>query len=142
MVGIYAKIKNGLNWIKNKATENVLPWVSKIGDLANSKAVQGIMGFATPALNSFIPGLGTGIGKGLNFLGKLGGLSNNVNQHLKSGDLIDYVINDDEAPMKTPKISPGIRLSRRPNALHERIKLKALPAPDDVYTGPKVEEID
>ena len=65
MVGTYAKIKNGLNWLKDKTFNSVLPALGKLGDLINSDVVQGISGFATPMLNSLIPGLGTGINTGL-----------------------------------------------------------------------------
>jgi hypothetical protein len=36
MVGIYAKIKNGLNWLQDKDYTKVMPVLGKLGDLADS----------------------------------------------------------------------------------------------------------
>jgi hypothetical protein len=150
MVGIYAKIKNGLSWLKNKVKDNVLPTLGKIGDFANSKAVHGILGLATPALNSFMPWLGTGLSTAANFVGKLGSMSNDINDHLNNGDLMDYASEKAQQifgmanPNAKPKltVSRGIGLARRPDKLSSRIQLKSLPAPDDLPRGPIIEELD
>jgi hypothetical protein len=78
MVGIYAKIKNGLNWIQNKALKNILPIVGKVGDVANSDLLNSILGYATPVLNSLAPNLGTGLQTVVNYAGKLGNIANNA----------------------------------------------------------------
>jgi hypothetical protein len=63
MVGIYAKIKNGLNWIKNHIFKPVVNTVNKI---THNPFVNALVKTAAPALNSFIPGLGIGISTGFN----------------------------------------------------------------------------
>jgi hypothetical protein len=130
MVGIWNKIKNGLNTLQNKVQKNVIPFVGKLGDFTNSKPVQGIASFVNPALSSVNPALGAAVSTGMGFLGNLGNAANN---YLKP-----------------------VTFSKRPNQLHERIQLKALPSPEDgdedddtatnpedgEYKGPVVEEID
>jgi hypothetical protein len=134
MVGIWNKIKNGLTTLSNKVQKNLIPFVGKLGDFINSKSVQGIASFVSPALTAFNPALGAAVSTGMNFLGKLG---NTVNEYTKQNSVF----------------------SKRPDQLHERIQLKALPPPaseeddegddgdDDTttnegYTGPVVEELD
>jgi hypothetical protein len=46
---------------------------------------------------------------------------------------------------KKNRVPKGIGLSKRPDELHPRIELKALPEPepeDDGYAGPVIEEVD
>jgi hypothetical protein len=61
MVGIYAKIKNGLNWIKNHIFKSVVNMANKI---VHNPFMNTLVKTAAPALNSLIPGLGTGINTG------------------------------------------------------------------------------
>ncbi|GHU18258.1 hypothetical protein FACS189472_06320 [Alphaproteobacteria bacterium] len=149
MVGIYAKIKNGLNWLKGKAAKYVAPVVSKLGDFADSDFVQGLAGLATPALDMAIPGLGTGISKGLNWIGKAGaiakGLSADYNERgddFGVGDIIKNVATGKYDKYRKNKIPDGIKFAKRPTDLHPRIELKALPSGDETYTGSYVEELD
>ena len=91
MVGIYAKIKNGLSWLKGKALKNVAPVIGSIGDFANSSLVQGIAGLAAPALDSFAPGLGTGIKTGLGWVGNAGSIANGLaRDYAEQGDNLGY----------------------------------------------------
>ncbi|GHU22439.1 hypothetical protein FACS189472_15320 [Alphaproteobacteria bacterium] len=151
MVGIYNKIKNGLNWIKGKAAKYVAPIVSKLGDFADSDFVQGLAGIATPALDFAIPGLGTGISKGLDWVGKAGAISKGLmNDYNEQGD--DFGVGDIIKNVATGKyakyrrnVPDGIKFAKRPDDLHHRIQLKSLPAPEDESgnrTGSYVEELD
>jgi hypothetical protein len=152
MVGIYNKIKNGLNWLKGKAAKYVAPVVSTLGDFANSEFVQGAAGLLTPALNMAIPGLGTGISKGLQWAGQAGDIAKGLAEgYAEYGDdfsLEDMYKNVTSGKYKSGKkskkrIPGGIDLSKRPDDLHPRIELKALmPAEDEFRTGSFVEELD
>ncbi|GHU19229.1 hypothetical protein FACS189472_08710 [Alphaproteobacteria bacterium] len=161
MVGIYAKIKNGLNWLKGKAAKYIAPVVGGLGDFANSDLVQGVAGLVTPALNMAIPGLGTGINTGLSWTGKAGDIANGLADDYKQyGD--DFGFTDmfknvssgkytkKKIGMKNPKSvsyeSPqgGVDLAKRPDDLHPRIKLKALPPAEETedLVQSYVEEVD
>jgi hypothetical protein len=139
MVGIYAKIKNGLNWIKDKAKNVVMPFMGKIGDFANNKTVQGLASWAAPALNGIVPGLGNGVSAAIPFLGKLGNTAKaylNDDDDFNSGEL-------QPVPLMNVKRKVGaIGLAQRPDTLHSRIELKALPAPEDEPPRSFVEELD
>jgi hypothetical protein len=151
MVGIYNKIKNGLNWLKGKALKYVAPAIGKLGDLASNELLNGVVGVATPFLNTIAPGLGTGIGKGLDWLGNAGTIANGVAaDYAEQGDKLGF--GDIYTNIKSGKynkkrsVPKGIDLAERPEKLHERIELKMLPAPDD-YDGETasasfVEEVD
>ncbi|GHU18479.1 hypothetical protein FACS189472_06860 [Alphaproteobacteria bacterium] len=93
MVGIYAKIKNGLNWLKGMAAKYVAPVVCKLGDFADSDFVQGLAGVVTPALDMAIPGLGMGINKGLDWAGKAGAIAKGLSaDYAEQGD--DFGVGD------------------------------------------------
>jgi hypothetical protein len=145
MVGIYAKIKNGLNWLQDTAYKKALPFIGKLGDFAKSDLVKGVVGLAAPALNGIVPGLGAGVNAGLNYLGKFGDMANNAAADYAANPfgIVDGIQNFTSGKYNRP--SKGIGLARRPDKLHNRIKLKALPPPDDEpkpYNGPNIEEID
>ncbi|GHU23250.1 hypothetical protein FACS189472_16240 [Alphaproteobacteria bacterium] len=150
MVGIYAKIKNGLNWLKGKAAKYVAPVVSKLGDFADSDFVQGLAGVVTPAIDMAIPGLGTGIRKGLDWVGNAGAIAKGLSaDYQEQGD--EFGVGDIIKNVATGKYSKyrrggdGIKFAKRPNELHPRIELKALPSADDneySKSGSYVEELD
>ncbi|GHU24013.1 hypothetical protein FACS189472_17020 [Alphaproteobacteria bacterium] len=149
MVGIFNKIKNGLNWMKGKALKYVAPVIGKLGDFAQSDFVQGIRKLGAPMLDSVIPGLGTGINTGLDWLGKAGDVANGLSQdYQEQGDNLGYSdIFKNIATgkyVKKRKVPDGISLAKNPDQLHERIQLKMLPAPDDAQgvSASYVEEID
>jgi hypothetical protein len=133
--------------------------IGKLGDLASSDLLNGVVGVATPFLNTVMPGLGTGIGKGLDWLGSAGAVANGLAaDYEKQGD--NFGFGDMYQNIKSAKytkttatsrnvkkgVPKGIDLAERPEKLHERIELKMLPAPDD-YDGEStsasfIEEID
>jgi hypothetical protein len=146
MVGIYNKIKNGLNWLKGKAAKYVAPVVSGFGDFASSDFVQGAAGLLTPALDMAIPGLGTGISKGLEWAGKAGDVAKGLAADYKTlGDNFGFVdmFNNVRSGKYTKK--GGINLAKKPTDLHPRIELKSITSGDDdgdIETASLVEEID
>jgi hypothetical protein len=149
MVGIYSKIKNGLNWLKGKAAKYVAPVVGQLGDLANSEFVQGAAGFLNPFLNSVAPGLGTGISTGLSYLGKAGDIANGLAADYKEkGDdfgFTDMYKNITSGKYTKNRVPKGIGLSKRPDELHPRIELKALPEPEEEVEenfGPNLDEVE
>jgi hypothetical protein len=85
MVGIYSKIKNVLDWTHNKAFKTVAPFIGKLGEAANSSAVRGIAALASPVLNGFMPGLGAGLNKGLDFLSYAGGIAKQAEDDYDAG---------------------------------------------------------
>jgi hypothetical protein len=154
MVGIYNKLKNGLNWLKGKAMKYVAPVVGQLGDFANSDFVQGVAGLASPFLDTIAPGLGTGINKGLGWLGSAGDIANGLAADYKAqgdnlgfGDMFSNVTSG-KYSKKNAFASPkgGINLSKRPDDLHPRIQLKELTAGEDSGGKPTfasyVEELD
>jgi phage-related protein len=112
MVGIWSKIKNGLNWIKDKAVNTAIPVIGKINDIINSKAVSGAVNFAAPLLNSIYPALGTGIQAALPMVQNFSQSLNNQAQ--KFGNMIQ----------PTRNVKQGIGLARRPDEIHPRLELK------------------
>jgi hypothetical protein len=157
MVGIYNKIKNGLNWLKGKALKYVAPAIGKLGDFAQSDFVQGVSGFAQPILDTFVPGLGSGINKGLNWLGGAGDVASGLAEdyakqgdNLGFGDMYKNITSGKYTKSKKKKVPDGINLSQRPDQLNDRIELKsdmlALMPPDDSGEGEivygNVEEVD
>jgi hypothetical protein len=72
MVGIYSKIKNYWDKAKDFVKNKALPVVAKIGDVLNSDIVNGISSIAFPALDTVVPGLGTGLRTAKNFIGSVG----------------------------------------------------------------------
>jgi hypothetical protein len=155
MVGIWNKIKNGLNNVKNTVAKNLLPWMGKVGDFVNSQPFQSISSFVTPALNGFIPGLGSGISTGLNYLGKFGNIAKNMSADTMGKEFnLQNAMNtaykfangaySNDASTDIPKkrvLKQGIRLARRPDQLSDRIQLKAFPDGNG-WSGPIVEELD
>jgi hypothetical protein len=143
MVGIYAKIKNGLNWLQDKAYTKVMPVLGKIGDLADSSLVRGAVGMISPALNGIVPGLGAIANQGLDWASKIGGMARNAaDDYAQNPFGVVEGIHNFTGGKYSQKPSKGIGLARRPDKLHDRIKLKALPSPDDTYNGPIIEEVD
>jgi hypothetical protein len=152
MVGIYAKIKNGLNHLKGAALKNVAPIVGTIGDIAQSDFMQGLAGMAGPVLDTFIPGLGMGINKGLSWIGKAGDIANGLTQdYALQGDQLGYSdifknVTSGKYTKSAQKSMPkgGINLAQRPDQLHPRVELKALPPPGEYepVTQSYVEEVD
>jgi hypothetical protein len=149
MVGIYNKIKNGLNWIKGKAAKYIAPIVSGFGDFASSDFVKGAARLLTPALDMAIPGLGTGINKGLEWAGKAGDVAKGLSEDYKTqGDNFGFVdmFNNVRSGKYTKKSPGGINLAKKPTDLHPRIELKSIISGDDEYGEIKsasfVEEID
>jgi hypothetical protein len=123
MVGIWNKIKNGLNTIQNKVQQNLIPFVGKLGDFVNSKPVQTAASFITPALTAVNPALGTAVSTGMNFLG---GLGNAANEFTKNNSVLEMAQNYKKGKLTSPQ-----DFAKRPNQLHERIQLKALPPADE-----------
>jgi hypothetical protein len=154
MVGIYNKLKNGLNWIKGKAMKYVAPAVGQLGEWASSDLVKGVAGMASPFLDTIAPGLGTGINKGLGWLGTAGNIANGLSaDYQEQGDKLGF--SDMFANIKSGKYTKGktvaspkggITLSKRPDDLHPRTQLKELTAGDDGEGRPTfasyVEELD
>jgi hypothetical protein len=151
MVGIYAKIKNGLNYLKGTAFKNVAPIVGTLGDIAQSDFMKGIADFASPFLDAFAPGLGTGVNKGLSWIGKAGDIASGLAQdyaeqgdELGFGDMFKNITSGKYNKSQRSSPKGGIDLAQRPDQLHPRVELKALPPPGEYnpVTKSYVEEID
>ncbi|GHU18322.1 hypothetical protein FACS189472_06490 [Alphaproteobacteria bacterium] len=150
MVGTYAKIKNGLNWLKGKAVKYVAAIVTKPGDVADSDFMQGLAKVITPALDTAMPGRGMAVDKGLDWVGKAGAISKGLSEdYSKLGkdfsftDAIANVATGKYDKYRTKQVLKGIQYAHRPDELHSRIQLKALPEPDAfTRTGSYVEELD
>jgi hypothetical protein len=149
MVGIYSKIKNGLSWLENKAFKKLAPLVGNIGDIANSGIVQGIAGLASPALDAFMPGLGMGLNKGLNFLGGLGGIAKQAEQDyddgMSLGQMGSKLMRGGYSTAKKRDNLKGLNLARNISDLNPLIELKSgtkalMPPMND--NGSFVEELD
>jgi phage-related protein len=143
MVGIYAKIKNGF----------IKPVVNTVNKIVHNPFVNNLVKTAAPALNSFIPGLGTGISTGFEIVknitpvaqqlisdGEKGGIQN-VFQNFTQGNY-----NKDIPKQLQRVIQSGMGLAKRPDTLHNRLQLRASPAPEMMNTAPfknpRVEELD
>jgi hypothetical protein len=134
MVGIYSKLKTYFGKLGDGATKMAydygLPLVSKIGKFANSPFVQGLASRAAPALDSFVPGLGTAVSKGLPFVSRFGDMAQSA---------IDYhrppAFANAKSSARSRKgrigLARGAGLAKRPDDLHERVQLKALMPADD-----------
>ena len=148
MVGIYSKIKNGLNWLKGKAAKYVAPIVGTIGDFANSDLVQGAASFASPFLDTVVPGLGTGIKTGLSWMGKAGDVANGLAaDYEKYGN--DFGISDMIGNVARGKyngkqqgVGAGINFAKRPDDLNSLIELKSLPSPGQRSYVEEIETVD
>jgi hypothetical protein len=152
MVGIYAKLKNYFSDLPEKvnkaAYKYVLPTVSGLGKVAKYAKI------AAPFVNTIVPGLGTGMEWGAQALSAAGEIADKSLQEdwgdgFGIGDFAENLVTGKYAknPFKGVKgkakgKSGGVGLSQRPGDLHPRLQLKALPPPDDVYTGSFVEELD
>jgi hypothetical protein len=139
MVGIYAKIKNGFNWIKNHIFKPVVNTVKKV---VHSPFVKKLVGFATPLLNTVAPGLGTGISTGFNIADQVlsdadrGGVQGVIEKGMDGG----YNQQLSGVPGLN-KVMQSMTLARRPSELNPLIQLK-----NDSAIVPRnrsyVEEID
>ena len=114
MVGIYSKFQKGLNYLT---------------ELANK---------STGFINGFVPVLGTALNYALPAIGKIGDIAHNsyLDYKEKPYGIGEWVQNFASGRYNEPKkprlkISKGIGLAKRPDQLHNRISLKALPPPDD-----------
>jgi hypothetical protein len=114
MVGIYSKINKFFSKVGDTVNDNVLPVLGKIGDFVYSDLFQKVASYGTPAIDSFIPGLGTGINTVIPYISQAGKFAQKYS-NLKP-------------PVNT--VPKGVYLSKRPDNLHNRIELKALPPPD------------
>jgi hypothetical protein len=128
MAGIYSKIDKFFSKVADTVKDNVLPALGKIGDFVDSDLFQKVSSYATPAIDSFIPGLGTGINSVIPYIAQAGKFARKYSNNKPS----------------TNSVPKGIYLSKRPDNLHSRIQLKSLPPPEDDSTRPKsfVEETD
>jgi hypothetical protein len=148
MVGIYAKIKNGLNYSKGAALKHVAQIVGNIGDFVQGDFMQGLTNLAAPVLDTFVPGLGTGVSKGLSWIGKAGNIANGLAQdYATQGDALgfgDMFKNITSGKYTATGKTGGIALAKRADQVHPRLDLKALPPPGEYNpaTGAYVEEID
>jgi hypothetical protein len=94
-------------------------------------------------LNSFVPGLGTGLNSALPFVANLGKKARKIHNDWSNDS--DYLKNQiSNFTGCQPQVQKGIHLARRPENLHSRIQLKSLPVPDEYLPHQKsyVEEID
>jgi hypothetical protein len=142
MPGIFNKINKYWDLLKNKVVNTILPTIANIGDLAGSDVVQGIASFATPVLNTIVPGLGSGLGLALPFISNLGKKARTIAKDWSANPdyLSDQIKEFAREKSQVKQVPKGIGLSRRPEQLHSRIQLKALPDPDNSKSY--VEELD
>jgi hypothetical protein len=140
MVGIWAKIKNGFNWVKDHIFKPVVCGLKKVVD---NKFVKGIVKYAAPALNMVIPCLGTGIQTGFNFLSKAAPIASNLlSDHDKGGfkgvakNVMGGKYNHVMPKQLQRAIQSGMELAKRPDTLHNRLQLRALPAPEKEIPSP------
>ncbi|GHU18100.1 hypothetical protein FACS189472_05930 [Alphaproteobacteria bacterium] len=135
MVGIFKKIKDGLNWIKNKVVKNVLPYVGKLGDIVDSDALQSVIKAIGPAADAFIPGLGTGINAARNFISNAGNVARTLTKTGGFANVPNLSNKFANVPNLSNKFANVPNLAKRPDQLHDRIQLKALPPPEDDGLG-------
>jgi hypothetical protein len=127
--------------------------VNTVNKITHNPFVNALVKTAAPALNSFIPGLGTGISTGFKVVknatpvvqqlisdGEKGGFQNVV-QNFTQGKYNKAI------PKQLQRlIQSGMGLAKRPEALHNRLQLRELPPPDDEinvpFKNPRVEELD
>jgi hypothetical protein len=132
MVGIINKLSKYWDKFKNVAKNKVLPALGKLSDVMDSDVVNGITSLAFPALNSVVPGLGTGLGVAKNFISGVGKRAKGLSQEWDSNpnNFLNNKLNQFVG-------GNGIKYARRPNQLHPRIELKsslpALPAPERTW---------
>jgi hypothetical protein len=126
IVGWYNKINKFFSKVADAVKDNVLPVLGTIGDFIDSDFTKTVAGYAAPAPNSLVPGLGTGLNSVLPYISQVGKFTRNFS--------------NPKPPMNS--VPKGIYLSKRPDNLHNRIELKLLPPPDD-YSRPRsfVEEL-
>jgi hypothetical protein len=150
MVGIYSKLKTFVGKLGDGASSMVydygLPFVKKVGDFAGSSFVQGLANRAAPVLDTFIPGLGSGLSKGLPFISKLGGMAQSAIDDYRPPA---FASAKGGAKSRKRKIglARGAGLAKRPDDLHDRVQLKALMPPEDdddltVAVPSSVDEVD
>jgi hypothetical protein len=80
VVGIFSKINKYFSKFTDAVKDNVLPVLGKIGDAVDSDFVKGVASFAAPALNSFIPGLGSGLNMASPLISKMGKTAKNISK--------------------------------------------------------------
>jgi hypothetical protein len=125
-----------------------MPILGKLGDLANSKFVRGAAGFASPLLNGFIPGLGSAIYKGLDYVSDYGSMAKNAADDYAQNNfgiaegLKNWASGKYKNENYQKKKIDGIKYAKRPEDLHPGIELKALPSGDENRNGSYVEELD
>jgi hypothetical protein len=162
MVGLISKVKKFFSNLPEKidkaAYKYALPFLGTVGDVANSSLVQAGVNFAAPWIDTVAPGWGTGLRIGTSVAGKVGDIANQSLQEDWGGNfgITDFAKNvvsgkygtnpfKDVVAFTGPSPNPvpkGINLAKRPDTLHSRIQLKALPSGDEEYTGSFVEELD
>ena len=128
MVGIYSKIKNGLNNFKNKV---IAPVFGTIADLTENPYVNSLINWAAPAVDSLIPGLGTGISTALPYANKI------------SRKISEWAT-PEKQPSRTKQVDKGIHLARDIDDLHGRLELKPEITGTEIvpYTRSYVEEVE
>jgi hypothetical protein len=143
MVGIWAKIKNGFNWVKDHIFKPVVNGVRKVLD---NKVVKNLFNFGAPLLNTVIPGLGTGIQTGYNVLTKVApmaqqlmsdhdkGGAKGIAQKALSGGYTKSLHQIPGVPRMIQRLNPNVQdllkslnLAKNPNQLNPLITLKKEP---------------
>jgi hypothetical protein len=94
-----------------------------------------------------MPGLGALANQGLDWASKLGGMAKNAAEDYAANPfgVVEGIHNFTGGKYNKKGPSKGIGLARRPDKLHDRIKLKSLPPPSEdsnEYYGPIIEEVD
>jgi hypothetical protein len=161
MFGIWAKIKNGFNWIKDHI---VKPVVQTAGKVINNPFFNSLVKVAAPVLNSVMPGLGMRIQTGIGVAQRVIPVADQLLSDLDKGGAHQVFQNATQGnynkalPQSVQRlIQSGVGLARRPNQLHNRLQLRALPGPQKEMTiatnqatsgapqslrNPRVEELD
>ena len=129
MVGIWAKIKNGFNWIKDHIFKPVVNTVKKI---IHNPFVKTIVDVGAPLLNTVVPGLGTGISTGFNIAGGVADAASNLmSDHDKGGTegVIQKAVSGgyNQTLSQIPafrRVMNSMKLAKRPEELNPLIELK------------------
>jgi hypothetical protein len=149
MVGIYKKIKDVFNWFQDKGSKAlnnyIIPGMEKLGDIANSDIVKGVMKVAGPTLDGFAPGLGTGLNTALGFVRKGGSLAKKARTGGMNSAFKDVVGGFKQSQRKRDPTQGGMSVATEITDIHPRLELKALMPAEDEYSnanGSYVEELD
>jgi hypothetical protein len=105
MLGIYNKLNKFSSKITGTVKENALPALGKIGDFIDSDFAKTVAGYAAPAPNSLVPGLGTGLNSVIPYISQAGKFARKFSN----------------SKPQAPSVPKGIYLSKRPHSLHNRI---------------------